>query len=235
MSLRSFLKGWAGEAMGVAAQWAFLDGAVYTSLNNVTLQTANGTTQIDHVVISRYGIFVIEAKNVEGWIFGDAKSPQWTIVKPGRKFRMQNPLHQNYRHTKAIQEFLGVDESKIHSMVMFWGECELKTDMPPNVMAKGYATYIKGFSKPLFTDDEVVEVVEALRSGALPKTWATRKTHLASLEARHTSTTTCARCGSPLVLRTVRGGAKAGSQFYGCSGYPKCRHTVPYSGETQLS
>jgi restriction system protein len=228
MSLRNLIKGWAGEVMGAAAQWAFLDKSVYTSLNNVTLQTTNGTTQIDHVVVSKYGIFVIEAKNIEGWIFGDAKSPQWTISKPGgRKFRMQNPLHQNYRHVKAIQEFLGVEESKIHSMVMFWGECEFKTEMPPNVMAKGYATYIKGFDEPLFSADEVAAVIEALRSGALPKTLATRKVHLASLEARHSSTTTCARCGSPLVLRTVRAGAKAGSQFYGCSSYPKCRHTVP--------
>lgn len=227
MSITNFIKGWAGEAMGAVAHWAFLDKTVYFPLNNITLATANGTTQIDHVVVSRYGIFVIETKNIDGWIFGDAKSPQWSIVKPGRKFRMQNPLHQNYRHIRAIAEFLGVEETKVHSLVMFWGECEFKTEMPANVMSKGYATYIKSFTERLLADEEVSAVIEALRSGALPKTWATRSAHLVSLEARHSSTTTCPKCGSALVLRTVRSGSKAGAKFYGCSAYPKCRHTAP--------
>lgn len=227
MSLSNFIKGWAGEAMGAVAHWAFLDKTVYFSLNNVTLPTSNGTTQIDHVVVSKFGIFVIEAKNIDGWIFGDAKSPQWSIVKPGRKFRMQNPLHQNYRHVKAIAEFLNVHENKLHSMVMFWGECEFKTEMPTNVMSTGYATYIKSFTAPLFSDAEVTNIVDALRSGALAKTWATRRFHLESLQTRHSSTTTCPKCASPLVMRTSRSGAAAGSKFYGCSAYPKCRHTVP--------
>ena len=40
-------------------------------LNNVTLQLENGTTQIDHVLVSRFGVFVIETKHYKGWIFGD--------------------------------------------------------------------------------------------------------------------------------------------------------------------
>ena len=34
--------------------------------------------------------------------------------------------------------------------------------------------------------------------------------------------TECPRCGSPLVLRKARRGRHAGSEFYGCSSYPKC-------------
>ena len=34
----------------------------------------------------------------------------------------------------------------------------------------------------------------------------------------------CPRCGSPLVLRTAKKGAYAGSQFYGCSSFPRCRY-----------
>ena len=72
MSISNFLKGWAGEAMGAVAHWAFLDRTIYKPLNNLTLQTSNGTTQIDHLIVSRYGVFVIEAKNIDGWVFGDA-------------------------------------------------------------------------------------------------------------------------------------------------------------------
>ena len=231
MSLFSFLKGWSGETMGSIAHRIHLDKAVYTPLDNVTLPTANGTTQIDHVIASRFGLFVIEAKNIDGWIFGQSKSSQWTVVKPGRKHKFPNPLHQNYRHVRAVVEMLGVEETKVHSMVMFWGECEFKTPMPPNVLRDGYATYIKGFSQALFTDEEVNELVEALKSGAMPKTWATRRAHLASLKARHSSTTTCPKCGGSLIVRTARTGANSGSMFFGCSGYPKCRFTRPHASD----
>ena len=35
------------------------------------LEDENGTHQIDHIVISKYGIFVIEMKNYYGMIVGD--------------------------------------------------------------------------------------------------------------------------------------------------------------------
>jgi restriction system protein len=232
MSLGSLFKGWAGEAMGAVAHWAFLDKSIYFPLNNITFVTTNGTTQIDHVIVSPYGIFIVEAKNIDGWIFGDVKSPQWSVVKPGRKFRMQNPLHQNYRHVRAIVEFLGIEEAKVHSLVMFWGECEFKTEMPANVISSGYATYIKSFTERLIDDRDVPGIVEALKLGALPKTGETRRAHLVSLETRHASTTVCPKCGSALVMRTARNGARAGTKFYGCSAYPRCRHTAPHRGDT---
>jgi len=228
MSLLTFIKGLIGETAGAVAHWVFLEKDLYHPLNNITLQTGNGTTQIDHIVVSKFGIFVIEAKNIDGWIFGDARSPRWTVSKPGRKFQIQNPLHQNYRHVKAVVEFLGVEETKVHSMVMFWGECAFKTVMPKNVISSGYATYIKSFRKELLSDTEVASAVKALRSGALPAGWSTRNAHLASLASRHANTTTCAKCGSPLVLRTAR---RSGSRFYGCAAFPKCRNTVPYQRE----
>ena len=153
------------------------------------------------------------------------------MVKPGRKHRIQNPLHQNYRHVRAVVEFLGAEQSKVQSLVMFWGECEFKTQMPSNVLREGYATYIKSFSKVLFTDKEVGEIVEALKVGAMPRSWATRRAHLASLESRHASTAICPKCGSALALRTAKSGVSAGHKFYGCSAYPKCRYTGPHTGE----
>ena len=36
----------------------------------------------------------------------------------------------------------------------------------------------------------------------------------------------CPRCGGKLVLRTASKGPNAGSKFYGCSNYPKCKFTA---------
>lgn len=80
-----------------------LDREHYYLLNNITLRVGNGTTQIDHIVVSTKGIFVIETKHYSGWIFGDAQSKTWTQSIYKKKSYFQNPVHQNYKHIKAIQ------------------------------------------------------------------------------------------------------------------------------------
>jgi restriction system protein len=103
-------------------------------LNNVTLPTADGTTQIDHVLVSRYGIFVIETKNYSGWIFGDARSEHWTQVIYKKKSRFQNPLRQNYKHIKTVQALLDfLPPEQVRGMVVFTGDAEFKTKRPEDV------------------------------------------------------------------------------------------------------
>ena len=48
-----------------------LDQTHYKILNDVMLPSRGNsvTTQIDHIVISNYGIFCIETKAYKGWIF----------------------------------------------------------------------------------------------------------------------------------------------------------------------
>jgi len=226
MSLKSSLKGWFGEIQTTLGRKLLLNGKVYRDLNNVTIETANGTTQIDHVIVSRFGIFVVETKNMNGWIYGSEKDAQWTQVFPNRqKFRFQNPLRQNYRHSKAIAEFLGIDHASIHSVVMFWGECQFKTDMPPNVMYRGYIAYIKSKTTIVFTEEDVDSFYAVLKEGRLPKTWATNRKHLASLEVRRASVTVCPKCGGELNLKTAKRGSHVGNAFLGCSNYPQCRFT----------
>ena len=226
MSLTSLIKGWVGEVQSTLANKTFLDSHIYLALNNVTIPTFNGTTQIDHVIVSRHGVFVVETKNMDGWIFGDEKSSQWMQSIFGKKFKFQNPLHQNYRHTKALSDFLGIDHDKFFSIVMFWGECEFKTPLPPNVLASGYSSYIKSHTTVMFSDQEVQEIATAIKVGMLPKGWATQRQHANSLKDRFSSTTTCPKCGSALVLRTAKSGARTGSKFYGCTKYPACRHVA---------
>jgi len=73
-----FGKGLLGEILVNFTINMRLDKQKYHLLKNITLPTDNGTTQIDHVVISQYGIFVIETKNMRGWIFGNEHQKTWT-------------------------------------------------------------------------------------------------------------------------------------------------------------
>jgi restriction system protein len=237
MSLASAFKGWLGEAALSVAKKIALDGDIYRDVNNVTIATTNGTTQIDHIIVSRYGIFVIETKTMEGWIFGTENQPKWTQSFRKSKFPFQNPLHQNYRHIKALEEFLDLPSSMFHSVVCFLGEtCELKTALPANVIRGGPFGYIKAKREVLLPDERVLEIVESIKTGMRPKgflglsTAETKREHLASLKDRHSSTTTCPKCGGDLVLRTVNRGERAGQQFYGCGKYPTCRFMRPVEG-----
>lgn len=47
-----------------------------------------------------------------------------------------------------------------------------------------------------------------------------------------TATPNCDKCGKPMRLRTAKQGSNAGSQFWGCSGYPDCRSTKKYEPNT---
>jgi hypothetical protein len=98
-----WFKGVVGEFVVNLSARLMLDKEVYHLIKNVTLPTDNGSTQIDHIIVSVYGIFVVETKNMKGWIFGSPNQKTWTqkIYKLSSKF--QNPLHQNYKHVKELQ------------------------------------------------------------------------------------------------------------------------------------
>ena len=50
----------------------------YTIIDDVILLTEHGTTQIDHVVVSKYGIIAIDTKNYRGEIYGEDNRKEWT-------------------------------------------------------------------------------------------------------------------------------------------------------------
>ena len=49
----------------------------YHVINDIILNGKYGLTQIDHIVVSLYGVFVLETKNLTGTIYGDARSKEW--------------------------------------------------------------------------------------------------------------------------------------------------------------
>ena len=225
------IKGWLGEIQGILTKKLLLDSKTYIDLNNVLVRTGSETTQIDHVIVSKFGLFVVESKNIDGWIFGESRSPQWTQCLYGHKYKFQNPLHQNYRHTRVLSELLGIDHDKLFSVVMFWGRCEFKTPMPDNVLNSDYVPYILRKRTVLFSDREVAQMVDTIKAAMLPSNWLRKSEHVETLRKRYGSHSTCPKCSGGLVLRTAKSGARAGSQFYGCNNYPNCKYTLDAQGE----
>ncbi|NRA99250.1 MAG: NERD domain-containing protein [Rhodobacteraceae bacterium] len=213
-----------------------LDASEYRVLSDLILPISGGTTQLDHLVLSRYGIFVIETKNFSGWIFGDADQKRWTQVqKGGKKRRFQNPLHQNYAHVKAVEGILGIDRKYLHSFVVFTGSAEPKTPMPENVAwgLQALGRLIGVRKQTVISDDQVNAYIHKLQNQALDNTRAARKDHVRHLEAKAAAraqpqtpkpaktadSVACPKCGGKMVKRT---GKKTGTAFWGCADFPKC-------------
>jgi restriction system protein len=162
MTFNAIIKGWSGELKTKLSQALFLDLKEYHIYNNVILKNSIGTTQIDHIIVSKYGVFVVETKNKSGYIYGKETDHQWTQVFYSKKFKFQNPLRQNYKHTKTLSEILDIKHNLIFSVIIFWGECQFKTEMPENVLNNSYTGYIKNKKQVLLPDHEVKKICEVL-------------------------------------------------------------------------
>lgn len=111
----------------------------FSHFHNLILKTAQGDlTEVDHLIVSPFGVYVIEIKNYKGWIFGDAKSSQWTVRLFEKQYQFQNPLRQNYKHTEAVAHVLEIDSKKepikVQSIIAFNRTAEFKSTLPSNVM-----------------------------------------------------------------------------------------------------
>jgi len=173
-----WFKGKFGEFLVNLYARCFLDKSRYHLIKNVTLPTDDGTTQIDHVLVSGFGVFVVETKNMKGWIFGGPHQRFWTqkIYRSSHKF--QNPLHQNYKHVKTLQTMLGLGDHQMHSVVVFVGDSTFKTPMPENVtQGLGYVRYIKSKTEPVLSMAQVAEVRDKVAAGRLKASFSTDRAH----------------------------------------------------------
>jgi restriction system protein len=225
-----WFKGLAGEFIVNTLAKMILNKNEYHLIKNVTLPTEDGTTQIDHIIVSRYGIFVVETKNMKGWIFGSPSQKQFTqkIYKYSKHF--QNPLNQNYKHLKTIESLLGLNDQQVHSVIVFVGESTFKTEMPANVTyGFGYIRFIKSKKQTILTKSKVDEIIKKIEEGKLTPSFKTNKAHIEHVKhivSEKKMSNMCPKCGNPMVLREAKSGQNAGKQFWGCSKFPQCRGVV---------
>jgi hypothetical protein len=218
------IKGYFGEK-SVALFLSRLDPAKYKVINNIMLQIGNRTTQIDHVVISNYGIFVIETKNYQGWILGNEYDDYWTQVLYKRKERLRNPIKQNYGHVKALKEVLGEHENINYvSIVTFTTKADLKVRTDTEVV---YTVNLLKAIREYETETIADSVKEQIYSKLISLNVDNKENRKAHVQAIHNNleeknnkvaVNICPKCGGNLVLRNGKYG-----QFKGCSNFPKCR------------
>ena len=206
------------------AGWGAVAGPEYHHFRNVILPTPRGTTEIDYLIVSRFGLFVIEFKDRSGQIYGKVLEPYWTAVHFKKHFKFQNPLNQNFGHLKALEENLGIELPRMQSIVVFRWRCQFMTPVPNNVFLQTCSGWLAQRKDVLLNDKEVEEVLRQLKERAV-RGWFAAFNHARSVKRRYASTTTCPKCGGNLIERVARTGPMPGSRFLGCSNFPSCRYT----------
>lgn len=199
----------------------------YRVINDVLLKTSHGTIQIDHVVLSEYGIFVIETKNYSGWILGGEHSEEWTKNVYGQKYQFRNPLKQNYAHVKALMEVLEItDQNVFIPIIAFSNQADIKVQCSKEVINFCHLrnTILRYQNKVLPIDKMVL--YEAKLQSFTNYTKDEKSIHVAGVKAKadfnkaNISMGICPKCGGKLVERKGKYG-----NFLGCSNYPRCHFT----------
>lgn len=226
-AFKPVIKGKLGEKT-VAVILSSLNPENYKVINDVVLRGGDKTTQIDHVVVSSFGIFVIETKNYKGWITGNSKDMYWTQHIYKHKEKLYNPLLQNYSHTQALKYHLNDFPEAIYiPIVVFSVNADLKVNGCSNVV---YTTRllktIRSYERQILSNEQTNEIYSRILSLNITDK-NEKKKHVQTVargsrdKLEKIKSDICPRCGGSLVFRSGKYGS-----FKGCSNYPRCRFTV---------
>ena len=160
----------------VARRLRWLPKKEYFIINDLLFKRKNGhTTQIDHVVVSPYGIFVIETKNISGYVYGSEYSKTWTRHWQGftrgghyttNELSFDNPVLQNGAHVKALYDELKQYHVKFVPIVAFSPEAELKISVQgvDVVYWSQIVEVIKRYKEPTISIEQAREIFNLLQS-----------------------------------------------------------------------
>ena len=213
----------------------------YHVMDDVMLKTTNGTTQIDHIVVSKYGVFAIETKNYRGEIYGNDNTQDWKQIivtkvtylkKPWKTYtyvtknQLYNPVKQAVGHMYRIKENLKEwPYLRVIPIVVFTRNADISKVSSQNhvIYDTALLSTIQAYQTSYITDADVNDVVARLSSKNIRKI-VDNKTHVRNVKKAKRKTDSkiasgiCPRCSGTLVRRNGKYGS-----FYGCSNYPKCK------------
>ena len=135
----------------------------YCVFDNVAVNKGGSVIAADRVVISPYGVFVIQEEYYSGNISGSDCHRQWDIDLFGHHGKMRNPADNVCHRAKGLAKIIGIDESYVIPIVVFPDDTVLKTCTSiPVVNLRNLAEAITGFQETVFSDEDTQTLIDRL-------------------------------------------------------------------------
>lgn len=151
----------------VASVLDLLKGKDGQVINDIILPVwDDSTTEIDHIMVSTKGVFVIETKNWAGIIQGDEEKENWiqTLGDGSVNNVHYSPVMQNSTHLRAVKILLNIPDEKIHSYIVFPKAESIDKVKANNVYnLQDFIENIKSLPDDVLTLDEVDDYFDMLQ------------------------------------------------------------------------
>lgn len=142
-----------------------LDCEDYRVYNDLLIRNGNYTTQVDHIVISRYGVFVLETKNVHGKVYGGGNAEFWKQYLPDTGYKrygftqehqLRNPIWQNDGHIKTLRKLVFSNDVPVYGIVVFPSDTERNvTAQQPVLNMYNVVPYIKQYRENVLSSEQM--------------------------------------------------------------------------------
>lgn len=133
----------------------------YHLLNDITLKFGDGKREINHILISRYGVFVIESNNYNGIIYAHINAEYWTQEKLKIKNKFKNPITKNNMNVIASKNTIATLPKNIfYNNIVFTGNCTFKLEKPVDIYTLDeFINFIKSKKNEVLTENEMLKVI----------------------------------------------------------------------------
>lgn len=161
----------------------FLNPDEYHVYHNIYFIDNKGrTAQIDHLIVSRYGLFVIETKNVSGRVTGSQKDDFWRVSRKTGIWTMKNPTKQVGRHLKTIRALFG-ERVPVYLIVCFLNRAVLRVrlDNYTVISITDLISQIRRRNKKILTSEKVEKLLSRIDTYA---SWGNKLKPLHEANAR---------------------------------------------------
>ncbi|WP_195266297.1 nuclease-related domain-containing protein [Clostridium sp. 1001275B_160808_H3] len=149
----------------------------YKLLSDILIKREKGSSQIDHILIGKKGIFVIETKDYSGSIYGDQYSKYWIQIINRNKNQFYNPIRQNYGHIKALEEYIG-RKGVFISVIVFTNKSKLKKvkTETPVIQLKKLKKFIRKYPSNIRLSREEIDCIyNSIKKGNVHSNRARKK------------------------------------------------------------
>ncbi len=191
-------------------------------INNYQVSINNKSMQIDHIVINKNGVYVIETKNYSGRIYGAESQTKWTQVLAYGKVKnyFYNPIMQNETHLRNLEQIIEMDGVSYKNIVVFIGNNTYKINSDKLIKLSSIKeTILSPISQKTLTEKEMTAVYNKIIAYKSENEISTFE-HIENIKEiqEQINENICPRCGNKLIEKQGKYG-----QFLGCSNYPNCK------------